>query len=95
MIAENYDFVTRNVLGTKNLSEILSDRESIGDTMHQMLDRATDPWGVHVDRVEIKDVCIPKNMQRSMAAEAEATRDARAKVWHALVIHATECKCLC
>ena len=70
----------RNVLGTKNLSEILSDRESIGDTMHQMLDRATDPWGVHVDRVEIKDVCIPQNMQRSMAAEAEATRDARAKV---------------
>ena len=70
----------RNVLGTKNLSEILSDRESIGDTMHHMLDRATDPWGVHVDRVEIKDVCIPKNMQRSMAAEAEATRDARAKV---------------
>merc|ERR1712179_95280 len=70
----------RNILGTRNLSEILSERESIGDTMHQMLDRATDPWGVHVDRVEIKDVCIPKNMQRSMAAEAEATRDARAKV---------------
>jgi len=70
----------RNVLGTKNLSEILSDRESIGDTLHQMLDRATDPWGVHVDRVEIKDVTIPQNMQRSMAAEAEATRDARAKV---------------
>ena len=45
-----------------------------------MLDRATDPWGVHVDRVEIKDVTIPQNMQRSMAAEAEATRDARAKV---------------
>lgn len=70
----------RNVLGTKNLSEILSDRESIGQTMHESLSRATDPWGVHVDRVEIKDVCIPKNMQRSMAAEAEATRDARAKV---------------
>ena len=70
----------RNVLGTKNLSEILSDRETIGETMHHMLDKATDPWGVHVDRVEIKDVTIPKNMQRSMAAEAEATRDARAKV---------------
>ena len=70
----------RNVLGTKNLSEILSDRESIGDTMHQMLDRATDPWGVHVDRVEIKDVRLPQQMQRAMAAEAEATRDARAKV---------------
>ena len=48
--------------------------------MHQILDKAADPWGVHVDRVEIKDVCIPQNMQRSMAAEAEATRDARAKV---------------
>jgi len=70
----------RNVLGTKNLSEILSERETIGDTMHRALEAATDPWGVHVDRVEIKDVRLPQQMQRSMAAEAEATRDARAKV---------------
>jgi len=70
----------RNVLGTKNLSEILSERESIGDSMHRALEAATDPWGVHVDRVEIKDVRLPQQMQRSMAAEAEATRDARAKV---------------
>ena len=48
--------------------------------MHRALEAATDPWGVHVDRVEIKDVCLPQQMQRSMAAEAEATRDARAKV---------------
>ena len=43
-------------------------------------EEATDPWGVHVDRVEIKDVRLPKNLQRAMAAEAEATREARAKV---------------
>eukprot|EP00090_Calanus_glacialis_P024965 TRINITY_DN3877_c0_g1_i1.p1 TRINITY_DN3877_c0_g1~~TRINITY_DN3877_c0_g1_i1.p1 ORF type:complete len:307 (+),score=65.29 TRINITY_DN3877_c0_g1_i1:30-923(+) len=70
----------RNVLGTKNLSEVLSERESIGDSMHRILEVATDPWGVHVDRVELKDVRLPQEMQRSMAAEAEATRDARAKV---------------
>jgi len=70
----------RNVLGTKNLSEILSERESIGDSMHRILEVATDPWGVHVDRVEVKDVRLPQQMQRAMAAEAEATRDARAKV---------------
>jgi len=70
----------RNVLGTRNLSEILSDREAIGDQMHHNLEVATDPWGVHVDRVEIKDVRLPQQMQRAMAAEAEATRDARAKV---------------
>jgi len=70
----------RNVLGTRNLSEILSDRENIADAMHHILEVATDPWGVHVDRVEIKDVRLPQQMQRAMAAEAEATRDARAKV---------------
>ncbi|XP_023348416.1 band 7 protein AAEL010189, partial [Eurytemora carolleeae] len=45
----------RNVLGTRNLSEILSDRETIGTSMHKTLEAATDPWGVHVERVEIKD----------------------------------------
>ena len=48
--------------------------------MHRALEAATNPWGVHVDRVELKDVRLPQQMQRSMAAEAEATRDARAKV---------------
>ena len=47
---------------------------------------ATDPWGVHVDRVEIKDVRLPQQMQRAMAAEAEATRDARAKVSYLLFV---------
>ena len=48
--------------------------------MHRILEVATDRWGVHVDRVELKDVRLPQQMQRAMAAEAEATRDARAKV---------------
>ena len=70
----------RTVLGTKNLAEILSDRESIATHLLDLLDTATDPWGVKVERVEVKDVKLPENMQRSMAAEAEATREARAKV---------------
>jgi len=70
----------RNVLGTKNLSEILSEREGISHTMQSSLDDATDPWGVKVERVEIKDVRLPVQLQRAMAAEAEAAREARAKV---------------
>lgn len=70
----------RNVLGTKNLSDILSDRENISHFMQTSLDEATDPWGVKVERVEIKDVRLPVQLQRAMAAEAEATREARAKV---------------
>jgi erythrocyte band 7 integral membrane protein len=70
----------RNVLGTKNLSEILSEREGISHTMQNILDEATDPWGIKVERVEVKDVRLPVQMQRAMAAEAEASRDARAKV---------------
>ncbi|XP_041368262.1 mechanosensory protein 2-like isoform X4 [Gigantopelta aegis] len=70
----------RNVLGTKNLAEILSERESISHLMQTSLDEATDPWGVKVERVEVKDVRLPVQLQRAMAAEAEATREARAKV---------------
>lgn len=70
----------RNVLGTKNLSEILGERESISETMQSSLDEATDPWGVKVERVEVKDVRLPQQLQRAMAAEAEASREARAKV---------------
>lgn len=70
----------RNVLGTKNLSEILSEREPISHTMQAALDEATEHWGVKVERVEIKDARLPIQMQRAMAAEAEATREARAKV---------------
>merc|ERR1719226_170765 len=70
----------RNVLGTKNLAEILSERETISHIMQSSLDDATDPWGVKVERVEIKDVRLPVQLQRAMAAEAEAAREARAKV---------------
>uniref|UniRef100_A0A0K0DV31 PHB domain-containing protein n=1 Tax=Strongyloides stercoralis TaxID=6248 RepID=A0A0K0DV31_STRER len=70
----------RNILGTKTLAEILSDRDAISLQMQNMLDEATDPWGVKVERVEVKDVRLPVQLQRAMAAEAEATREARAKV---------------
>ncbi|XP_062411996.1 stomatin-like [Sardina pilchardus] len=70
----------RNMLGTKNLSEVLSDREVIAHGMQSTLDEATDQWGIKVERVEIKDVKLPIQLQRAMAAEAEATREARAKV---------------
>ncbi|KAM9176399.1 stomatin [Mergus octosetaceus] len=70
----------RNVLGTKNLSQILSDREEIAHSMQVTLDDATNDWGIKVERVEIKDVKLPVQLQRAMAAEAEAAREARAKV---------------
>lgn len=70
----------RNILGTRNLAEMLSYRESISHVMQSTLDEATNGWGVKVERVEIKDVGLPVQMQRAMAAEAEASRDARAKV---------------
>ncbi|XP_076049102.1 band 7 protein AGAP004871-like isoform X2 [Oratosquilla oratoria] len=70
----------RNMLGTKNLHEILGDRESISSDMQNSLDEATGSWGIKVERVEIKDVRLPVQLQRAMAAEAEAAREARAKV---------------
>merc|ERR1712241_357583 len=59
----------RNILGTRSLSEVLS-----------ILDEATDPWGITVERVEVKDVILPQSLQRAMAAEAEAAREAKAKI---------------
>ncbi|CAF1046785.1 unnamed protein product [Adineta ricciae] len=70
----------RNILGTKTLHDILTDREGLANSMETHLDQGTGPWGVKVERVEIKDVRLPQSMQRSMAAEAEASREARAKV---------------
>ena len=70
----------RNILGTKTLGDILSDRESIAREMQLVLDEGTEPWGVYVERVEVKDVRVPEQLQRAMAAEAEAAREARAKV---------------
>ncbi|XP_077578320.1 stomatin (EPB72)-like 3a [Stigmatopora nigra] len=70
----------RNALGTKNLADLLADREGISLDMQQTLDEATDAWGIKVERVEIKDIKLPQQMQRAMAAEAEAGREARAKM---------------
>ncbi|XP_064616329.1 band 7 protein AGAP004871-like [Liolophura sinensis] len=70
----------RNILGTKDLSQILTERETVSEAMQTTLDDATDNWGIRVERVEIKDVRLPVQLQRAMAAEAEATREARAKV---------------
>lgn len=72
--------ILRNILGTRTLAEILAERDAISATMQAALDEATDPWGVKVERVEIKDVSLPSQLQRAMAAEAEASREARAKV---------------
>ncbi|VDM38162.1 unnamed protein product [Toxocara canis] len=73
----------RNVLGTRTLSEMLSERDSIANVIEKVLEEGTDPWGVQVQRVEIKDIRLPHQLMRSMATEAEAARDARALVIHA------------
>ncbi|XP_037074902.1 band 7 protein AGAP004871-like [Pollicipes pollicipes] len=70
----------RTVLGQYSLADILSQRETIAHLMQNTLDEATDPWGVKVERVEVKDVRLPLELQRAMAAEAEASREAKAKV---------------
>jgi len=70
----------RNVLGTMTLGDILCQREIIAKSMKTTLDEGTEPWGVMVERVEVKDVRVPEQLQRAMAAEAEAARNARAKV---------------
>ncbi len=72
--------VLRNILGAHKLSELLELRDSIQFQLQQQLDEATDQWGVKVEKVFIKDVRIPQELQRSMAAEAEASREANAKV---------------
>lgn len=70
----------RNILGQKTLQEILREKDTISKQMQEVLDEATDAWGIKVERVELKDVRLPGNMQRAMATEAEATREAKAKV---------------
>ncbi|KAK0390434.1 hypothetical protein QR680_019351 [Steinernema hermaphroditum] len=70
----------RNVLGTRTLSEIMSDREGIALQAQSMLDEGTHPWGIKVERVEVKDIRLPRELCRVLAAEAEASREADAKV---------------
>ncbi len=73
----------RSVLGQHELDEILSQRDSINHTLQSSLDEATDPWGIKITNVEIKDVDINETMVRAIARQAEAERERRAKVIHA------------
>jgi regulator of protease activity HflC (stomatin/prohibitin superfamily) len=70
----------RSVLGQKDLDDLLTDRESINEQLQSIIDLQTDPWGVKVSVVEVKDVEIPQGMQRSMAGQAQAERERRAKI---------------
>ncbi len=73
----------RSVLGQKDLDDLLTDRESINEELQTIIDEQTDPWGVKVSVVEVKDVEIPQGMQRSMAGQAQAERERRAKIINA------------
>ncbi|HWH76101.1 MAG TPA: SPFH domain-containing protein, partial [Candidatus Binatus sp.] len=73
----------RSVLGQAELDELLSHREKINQTLQEIIDRQTDPWGVKVTAVEVKDVVLPDGMKRAMAKQAEAERERRAKIVNA------------
>jgi regulator of protease activity HflC (stomatin/prohibitin superfamily) len=73
----------RNVIGQSMMDQILQDREKINETLQHIIDEATEPWGIKVSIVEIKDVELNSQMVRAMARQAEAERERRAKVIHA------------
>jgi len=73
----------RNVLGQSELDELLAQREKLNETLQKIIDEQTDPWGVKVSAVEIKEVELDETMRRMMAAQAEAERERRAKIIHA------------
>ncbi|HUV76162.1 MAG TPA: slipin family protein [Dehalococcoidales bacterium] len=73
----------RNVLGQSELDELLSQREKLNQMLQKIIDEHTDPWGIKVSTVEIKEVELAEEMKRSMAAQAEAERERRAKIIHA------------
>jgi len=73
----------RNVLGQSELDELLTKREKLNQMLQKIIDEQTDPWGVKVSIVEIKEVELAEEMKRSMAAQAEAERERRAKIIHA------------
>jgi regulator of protease activity HflC (stomatin/prohibitin superfamily) len=73
----------RNVLGQSELDELLTKREKLNQMLQKIIDEHTDPWGVKVSTVEIKEVELAEEMKRSMAAQAEAERERRAKIIHA------------
>jgi regulator of protease activity HflC (stomatin/prohibitin superfamily) len=70
----------RSVLGSAELDEVLSERDALNKKIQEILDKHTDPWGIKVSAVEIKQVDLPKEMQRAMATQAEAERQRRAKI---------------
>jgi regulator of protease activity HflC (stomatin/prohibitin superfamily) len=85
---EDYYFATsqlaqttlRSVIGQSELDELLAEREQINEIVRRIIDEGTDPWGVEVTGVEIKDIDLPKEMKRAMAKQAEAERERRGKV---------------
>jgi regulator of protease activity HflC (stomatin/prohibitin superfamily) len=85
---ENYLFATsqlsqttlRSVVGQAELDELLAEREKINTELQAIIDKQTDPWGIKVAAVEVKDVDLPVEMRRAMARQAEAERERRAKV---------------
>ena len=73
----------RNVVGQSEIDDLLANREEINQNLQKIIDEATEPWGVKVSIVEVKDVELPQSMQRAMAKQAEAEREKRAKIVHA------------
>ncbi|HSV90308.1 MAG TPA: slipin family protein, partial [Nitrospiraceae bacterium] len=73
----------RSVLGQSQLDDLLSKREQINGDLQRIIDQQTEPWGVKVNAVEVKNVDLPQEMQRAIARQAEAERERRAKVIHA------------
>ena len=88
---ENYMYATsqlaqttlRSVLGQQELDDLLSNRDKINQNLQQILDQHTEPWGIKISSVEVKNVDLPQEMQRAIAKQAEAERERRAKVIHA------------
>ena len=89
---ENYQLATmqiaqttlRGVVGQSELDELLSEREKINQSLQKIIDEQTDPWGIKVSIVEIKEIELPETMKRAMARQAEVERERRAKVINAL-----------
>ena len=73
----------RAVIGEHELDDLLSSREKINQKLQKIIDERTDPWGIKISAVEVKDVDLPENMKRAIAKQAEAERERRAKVIHA------------
>lgn len=73
----------RNVVGQSDLEDLLAHRDKINEKLQSLIDEGTEPWGIKVSMVEVRDVQLPDTMQRAMAAQAEAERERRAKIVHA------------